>query len=75
MSVVASNFRWTINGSLKSTSPDVYTTLPLGDNSFSLTHLDFLGRAYSYNGTIKVLTQADYDQYVASIETAASSLM
>ena len=75
MNSVASNFRWTVNGILQSTAPALFTFVPLGDNTFTLTHTDLIGRTYTYQGTIKVLTAGDYNQYVAALNTAASSLM
>jgi hypothetical protein len=75
MSYVAPAFVWKVNGSVRSLSAELYTVLPPGENTFSLTHTDFLGRTYNYQGTIKVLPAADYDEFVASIHTAASPLL
>jgi hypothetical protein len=70
MSYVASGFVWRINGSIRSTSPELSTVVTPGLSSFSLTHNDFLGRTYSYTGTIRVLPPADYRKFVAAIFTA-----
>ena len=75
MSYVASAFVWKVNGSVASTSPELFQTLPPGVNTFSLAHTDFLGRSYFYQGTITVLSGADYDELVAAMNTAGSALL
>ena len=70
MNYVASGFVWRVNGSIRSTSPDLDTVVTPGMNTFSLTHKDFLGRTYSYTGTINVLPPADYGKFVAAVFTA-----
>ena len=75
MSFVSSGFQWIVNGSVKSTSTSLDTVLPVGVNSFSLLHYDFLGVLYRYEGTITVLPPLNYDQFVATINAAASPLL
>jgi hypothetical protein len=75
MNYVASGFQWTVNGSIRSTSPVLNLVLPAGANPFTLTHQDLLGRTYSYSGTITVLGPADYDNSAAETGAANSSLL
>jgi hypothetical protein len=70
MNYVASAFVWRINGTISSTSPVLDTVVTPGMNSFSLTHKDFLGRTYTYTGTINVMPPADYRKFVAAVFTA-----
>jgi hypothetical protein len=75
MNYVASGFQWTVNGSILSTSSTLNLVLPAGVNTFTFSHQDFLGRTYSYSGTITVLGPVDYDNSAAEIATANSSLL
>jgi len=75
MPVVATGFIWVVNGSVKSTTPDLSVVLPLGVNTFVLSHFDLLGRVYTYSGTITVLLPTAYDQFAAATSAAGSSLL
>jgi hypothetical protein len=75
MSYVVSGFEWSVNGSVNSTSTELYTVLPPGVNRFLLIHYDFLGRMYTSQGTIAVLSPADYDQFVAAVNTGGFPLL
>jgi hypothetical protein len=72
---VAPAFVWKVNGSVASTTAELYSVLPPGVNLFSLTHTDFLGSTYVYQGTITILAAADYDERVAAINAAGFPLL
>jgi len=66
LSFVASNFQWMISGNLVSSSSDLNTTLPAGNYTLQFSHSDFLGRNYTYQGPIRVLTPEAYVQQIAA---------
>ncbi|QSQ25816.1 hypothetical protein JY651_13175 [Pyxidicoccus parkwayensis] len=70
LSVVASSFAWSLGGINYSSSSNLSTWLGAGTYSLQFSHADFLGRTYSYSGTVKVLTPADYaEQVIAPVST------
>lgn len=70
LSVVASSFSWTLGGISYSTSSSLSSWLGAGTYALQFSHADFLGRTYSYSGTVKVLTPADYaEQVVTPVST------
>ncbi len=70
----ASNFQWIVDGNVVSTTPDLVNTLPAGEHPFQFGHRDFLGRTYSYQGTIRVMTPTAYDVWAAAFLAAAAPL-
>lgn len=70
----ASNFEWIVDSAVASTSPDFVNTLPAGDHPFRFTHRDFLGRSYTYQGTINIMSPAAYNTWAAAIVVAAAPL-
>jgi hypothetical protein len=76
MSFVASDFAWTVAGSVRSTSPSLTLQLPNpGNYSLHLSHKDFLGRTYSTSSTLRVLTPAGFAAQVAGPIAARLPLM
>ena len=72
---VAANFQWTIPGFLTRSSPEPNATLPVGTYTFEFSHSDFLGRNYSYQGTLRVLSPTIYDQQTAASIAALLPLL
>lgn len=66
----ATNFGWEIDGQSRSTAPTLNLSLSIGTHSFRWTHSDFLSRAYSYTGQMKVLSPADYRRFVGGLQAA-----
>jgi hypothetical protein len=66
---VAKDFRWVVNNRTSS-SPDLIVTLSVGLYPFQYSYRDFLDRSYSTEGTIEVLSSADYDQLMGATRTA-----
>jgi hypothetical protein len=75
LAFVAGNFRWNIPGVLTRLSPDLNATLPVGTYTLQFSHSDFLGRNYSYQGTLRVLSPATYDQQTAASIAALLPLL
>jgi hypothetical protein len=74
LAFTASNFEWTVAGSIRSSGPDLDVQLPEGTHVFSFTHQDFLGRSYSYSGSVRVLSATAYATMVAAVGAAQSAL-
>lgn len=66
---VARDFRWIVNNTTVS-SPDLVTALSVGRYPFQYSYSDFLDRSYSVEGTIEVLSPADYDRLMAATRAA-----
>src|SRR5262249_49317239 len=66
-----STFQWIVDGNVASTNPDLVETLPAGDHPFQFSHHDFLGRNYSYQGTIHVMPPTAYDTWAAALAAVA----
>ncbi len=67
LSFVANSFAWKISANPVGSTPDLSTKLTNpGDYPLQFSHNDFLGRSYSYSGTIRVLTPAVYNQQIAA---------
>jgi len=63
---VAKHFSWTIDGSQRATTPDLSTNVSEGAHSLVLTYQDFLGRAYSFQTLVEVLSPKKFAQRMAS---------
>lgn len=63
---VAKGFSWTVAGSQHATTPDLSTSVSEGVHSLVYTYQDFLGRSYSFQTLIEVLSPAKYRQRMAS---------
>ncbi|MCY1023616.1 hypothetical protein [Pyxidicoccus sp. MSG2] len=75
LSVVASSFSWTLSGISYSSSSSLSTWLGAGTYTLQFSHADFLGRTYSYSGTVEVLTPADYAKQVVTPVSAQMPLL
>lgn len=75
LSVTASGFSWTLGGISHSTSSALSTWLGAGTYTLGYSHSDFLGRTYSYSGTVKVLTPTDYAKQIVTPVSARLPLM
>lgn len=75
LSVVASSFSWTLSGITYSSSSALSTWLGAGTYPLRFSHSDFLGRTYSYSGTVKVLTPADYAKQIVTPVAARTPLL
>jgi hypothetical protein len=65
VSFVARNFNWKLDGTTRSTTPDLSLTLNNpGVYVLEFNYTDFLGRNYGYTGPVRVL---DADDYAAQI--------
>ena len=70
INVVAKNFAWKIDGTLRGSSPDfTYSFASPGNYGLQYSYTDFLGRDYSISGNVRVLSNADFQSMMAS-ETA-----
>lgn len=66
MSFAASNFAWRLNGILESTTPDLVKVMNTpGTYTLSLTYNDFLGRAYTGSGLVRVLASTTFNQQIS----------
>jgi hypothetical protein len=71
MSFVASNWQWWVDGVLRSTTPSLSLGgLSAGMHTLSVSHDDFLGRHYTFNGKVRVLSPAAYSQLAAATNAA-----
>ena len=76
MGFVASNHVWKLDGVTRSTTPDLAMGgLSAGSHALQFSYADFLGRNYSYAGTVRVLNARDYDDQVAAVSAAQVALM
>jgi hypothetical protein len=67
MNFVANSFNWKLDGSTLSTSPDLSVTLSRpGVYTLEFSYRDFLGRAYSYTGPVRVLDPDDYEALIVA---------
>lgn len=73
--VVASGFSWTLSGITYSSSSGLSTWLGAGTYPLQFSHSDFLGRTYSYSGTVKVLTPTDYAAQIVTPVAARMPLL
>jgi len=70
INVVAKNFSWKIDGTQRGTSPDfTYSFANPGTYGLQYSYADFLDRGYSYSGSVRVLSNADFQSLMAA-ETA-----
>lgn len=69
------NFEWNVAGAVLSTGPTLNVQLPEGTYDFRFAHTDFLGRAYSYTGIIRVLNPIVYAAQAAAITAAQLPLL
>jgi hypothetical protein len=75
LAFVARSFEWRVGGIVRSTSSVMDVQLPVGDHSFQFSHGDFLGRSYSYVGTIRILTPAAFATQTAAVAAAQLPLL
>ena len=66
---VAKDFQWSVNH-MTASSPDLVVMLSVGIYPFQYSYSDFLDRSYSAEGTIKVLSPADYDRLMGATRAA-----
>ncbi len=71
----ATNFEWEVAGTVRSTGPVLDVQLPEGTYGFRFAHSDFLGRAYSYTGIIRVLNPTAYAAQAAAVAAAQLPLL
>jgi hypothetical protein len=75
ISYVANGFAWKLGSSVLSTQPSLAVpSLPVGEYNLSLTHGDFIGRAYSAQVHVRVLTTKEYASTVLAPIASASAL-
>jgi Astacin (Peptidase family M12A) len=71
MGFVASNWQWWVDGVLRSTSSSLSLAgLGAGAHTLSASHDDFLGRHYTFNGMVRVLSPGTYNQLVSATNAA-----
>lgn len=70
----ATNFEWKVANTTRSTGPVLDVQLLEGTYELRFAYSDFLGRAYSYAGTIRVLNPAAYAAQAAAVSAGLSSL-
>jgi hypothetical protein len=63
---VARNFTWTIDGSLRATTPDLNTPVSEGAHTLVYSYQDLRGRSYTFKTRIEVLSPAKFAQRMAS---------
>jgi hypothetical protein len=69
LAFVGRDFRWTVNHTTRD-GAGLALLLPPGNYPFEYSYTDFLGRAYSAAGTIKVLAAEEYTRLVAATRAA-----
>jgi len=70
------DFRWKVNGIVKSTSDTLNITFSTpGNRSLQFSYRDFLDRDYSYSGTVRVLDAATFKGQVAAVQQAQFLMM
>lgn len=73
---VAKNFQWRLNGDLVGSEPGLSIQLTTtGEYTLQFSHSDFLDRAYSYTGKVRVLSSADYTAQTAAVESAQMAML
>ncbi|MBI4510180.1 MAG: hypothetical protein HY698_11140 [Deltaproteobacteria bacterium] len=72
---VASGFQWRLNGVLYSTSSTLNTSLASGNYQLQISHRDFLGRTFSGEAMVRVLTPQAFDQSIAAPIAATLPLL
>lgn len=66
MSFVAQSFSWKLAGAAVGNSPDLNVNLATaGTRDLEYTHKDFLGRTYTYTGSVRVLSPAAFNSQIA----------
>ncbi|WP_164013926.1 hypothetical protein [Pyxidicoccus trucidator] len=75
LSVTSSSFSWKLSGITYSSSSGLSTWLGAGTYPLQFSHSDFLGRTYSYSGTVKVLTPVDYAKQIVTPVAALTPLL
>jgi hypothetical protein len=63
---VAKSFSWTIDGSMRATTPDLNTALSEGTHTLIYTYQDFRGRSYSFQTRVEALSPIKFAQRMAS---------
>lgn len=70
------NFRWKVDGVVKSTSDTLNTTFAgAGAHTVQFTYRDFLDRDYLSTFTVRVLSAADFNGQMAAVEQAQLLMM
>jgi hypothetical protein len=76
MSFVAGGYDWRLDGVTRSTTADlVMGGLAAGDHPLAFSFTDFLGRNYSFGGTVRVLSSADYDRQMMSVMAGEAAML
>jgi hypothetical protein len=75
LSFAANGFSWRLSGITYSSSNRLTTSLGAGTYPLQFSHADFLGRTYSYSGTVRVLAPADYAEQIVAPVSARLPLM
>lgn len=71
MDFVASNFVWKLNGVQLSSTPGLAVQLgSAGEYQLTVQHKDFLGRSYSYNGIVRVVSDEEYKRMAVAATTS-----
>jgi hypothetical protein len=72
MDFVAKDFVWKLSGTAVSTTPDLNRMLrSAGSYVLQFSYKDFLGRDYSYQGVVRVLSPHEYNRLMAAITATA----
>lgn len=75
LSFAAEGFSWRLSGFTYSTTSWLTTWLGAGTYPLQLSYVDFLGRVYSYSGTVRVLSPADYSEKIMAPVSARLPLL
>jgi homoaconitase/3-isopropylmalate dehydratase large subunit len=67
LAFVGRNFTWQVDGMSLSNGTVLNVQLPQGEHQLRYTHGDFLGRSFSYDGPIHVLSPNDFAAQAAVV--------
>jgi len=65
LNFVARDFSWKIVGNVVGTIADLNVRLPAGNSTLQYAYQDFLGRDYSYTGTVYVMEPKTFAGVIA----------
>lgn len=69
LAFVGRNFTWQVDGVILSIGAVLDVELTQGEHHLRYTHGDFLGRSFSYEGSIRVLSPKDFAAQAAAVAT------